>query len=50
MSSGDNVDYPALNRRLHELHVDLELLTEQWEDAATKMEDIIRLNNEIHND
>jgi len=50
LSSGDNVDYPALNRRLHELHVDLELLTEQWEDAATKMEDIIRLNNEIHND
>ncbi len=44
------VDYPALNRRLHELQIDQEKATEQWEDAATKLEEIIRLNSEIHND
>ncbi len=50
LSSGEALDFPKLNRRLHELQIDQERYTEQWEEAAMKLEDILKRNAEIHAD
>lgn len=50
LSSGETTDFPTLNRRLHELHIDQERYTDEWETAALRLEEIQKLNAEIHTD
>ncbi len=50
LSSGEALDFPKLNRRLHELQIDQERYTGEWEEAAMKLEDILKRNAEIHAD
>ncbi len=50
LNTGETTNFSTLNRRLHELHIDQERYTEEWEKAATKLEEILKLNAEIHAD
>lgn len=50
LASGEALDFPTLNRRLHELQIDQERYTGEWEAAAHKLEEILKRNAEIHSD
>ena len=50
LAGGEALDFPTLNRRLHELQIDQERYTGEWEIAAGKLEDILKRNAEIHSD
>lgn len=50
LSSGESLDFPTLNRRLHELQIDQERYTREWETAAGSLELILKRNAEIHGD
>jgi ATP-binding cassette subfamily F protein 3 len=41
-------DYAALNRRLYEVQLEIDNVSAAWETAAARLEDILRLNAEIH--
>ena len=36
----EGVDYASINRRLNEVHYELQITTEQWEEAAMHLEDL----------
>jgi hypothetical protein len=41
-------DYAALNRRLHEVQLEIDRVSAAWETAAARLEEILRINAEIH--
>jgi ATP-binding cassette subfamily F protein 3 len=41
-------DYAAINRRLHEALQEIERVSAAWETAAARLEEILRINAEIH--
>ncbi|MHB9137959.1 MAG: ABC-F family ATP-binding cassette domain-containing protein [Victivallaceae bacterium] len=43
-------DYAALNRRLHEVQLEIDRVSAVWETAAARLEEILRINAEIHAD
>ena len=43
-------DYAVLNRRLHEVQLEIDRVSVAWETAAARLEEILRINAEIHAD
>jgi ATP-binding cassette subfamily F protein 3 len=43
-------DYAVLNRRLHEVQMEIDRVSVAWETAAARLEEILRINAEIHAD
>ena len=41
-------DYAALNRRLYEVQIEIDNVSAAWETAAARLEEILRINAEIH--
>jgi ATP-binding cassette subfamily F protein 3 len=41
-------DYAALNRRLYEVQLEIDRVSAAWETAAARLEEILRINAEIH--
>lgn len=41
-------DYAFLNRRLHEVQQEIDIVSANWETAAVRLEEILRINAEIH--
>ncbi|MCP3967157.1 MAG: ABC-F family ATP-binding cassette domain-containing protein [Lentisphaerae bacterium] len=48
MSGGDGVDYSVINREISEIQNNIDRTTAEWEQAAEHLEDILKLNDEIH--